>query len=207
MMTVVTVRHGPTEFSREKRIAGTLDVPLDSHRMAVFDEVKPVTEQFRAQVVVSSPLLRALESARLCTSLSEDAIIVRDDCAERNYGKLQGLQPEEIRRQFPTLEYVRVGNFSHSVDPPDGETFPQLRRRAESFHRYLRETHRGKRILVFSHQTFLQQFHGIFIGKDTFGCLSAEIHNLEFNYFYLDSHGDLTEHVVRRLAGDCYGGW
>lgn len=206
-MVVATVRHGPTAFGLERRIAGRLDVPLDPGRVSMLDEVKPAVTAFEAEVVVSSPLARALESARLCTSLPRDAIVIHDGCAERDYGDLEGLRREEIERRFPGVRYIRTGNRLHSVDPPRGETFPELRRRAESFCRYLLHVRPEKRILVFSHHTFLQQLHGVLAERDTYECLDADIHNLELNYFHLDSNGSLIGHEVQRAAGGSHGEW
>ena len=64
MIPLVIIRHGPTDWNVEKRIQGRSDLPLsDLGRQQVAKWVLPI--EFQDYRWVSSPLGRALETARL----------------------------------------------------------------------------------------------------------------------------------------------
>ncbi len=184
--SITTIRHAATAFAEQHKIAGRLDIPLSD--TGVMESLKlgselPLSEH---DVVISSPLGRALETARLVTGLPESEILIRPGCVERDYGEMQGLQPELIATLRPRVRYIKVGDYDHSLDPPLGESFAVLRARAELFLKDTLEEQRGRAVLIFSHQAFLQQLHGRLLGMDTYECLALDIGNLETNHFPLD---------------------
>ncbi len=104
-MEVVLVRHGETEWSRTGRHTGRTDVPLteEGERQA-----RAVGEALRGRefvLVLSSPLTRALSTARLA-GFEPD---LRDDLAEWNYGDYDGVTTPEIREKVPDWTVWRYG--------------------------------------------------------------------------------------------------
>jgi broad specificity phosphatase PhoE len=96
-MEVVLVRHGETEWSRDGRHTGRTDVPLTEHGE---EQARGVGEALRGRsfaLVLSSPLQRALETARLAGFSPE----VREDLAEWDYGAYEGRTTPEIRQEVP----------------------------------------------------------------------------------------------------------
>lgn len=204
---IATVRHGTTEFNRLKKIAGTIDIPLDKNGIEQTIKSRPIIKKVNFDIVISSPLSRALETARLSTGLPKNKIVIREECRERNYGEMQGLFPAQVKKLKPKILYVKSGIFFHSLNPPGGETFEQLRSRAEKFANYIFRYHQGKKIAVFSHQTFLQQFHGELLGRDPYNCLNQDIFTLEINYFLFHSLRKLKKHYIERIIKKDYNSW
>jgi broad specificity phosphatase PhoE len=140
---VVLVRHGETEWSRAGRHTGWSDPPLteEGERQA-----RAVGEALRGRsfaLVVSSPLARARETARLAGFEPE----LRDDLAEWDYGEYDGVTTPEIREQVPGWTIWRYG-------APGGERVDQLAVRAD---RVVAELLRvDGDVLVFSHGHFLR---------------------------------------------------
>jgi broad specificity phosphatase PhoE len=102
---VVLVRHGETEWSRDLRHTGRTDVPLteEGERQA-----RAVGEALRGRefaVVLSSPLRRALETARLAGFEPR----VREELAEWDYGDFEGIKTAEIREEIPDWTIWRYG--------------------------------------------------------------------------------------------------
>lgn len=199
-MRITTVRHAATAFGEEHKIAGRLDVPLSDVGVVESRKLGSELPSKEHDVVVSSPLSRAMETARLVTGLPESEILIRPGCVERDYGEMQGLQPELIGTLRPPVRYVKVGGYDHSLNPPLGESFPTLRARAELFLKDTLEEHRGRAVLIFSHQTFLQQLHGTLLGMDTYECLALDIGNLEMNQFAVDRDLGLITHTRQPWA-------
>jgi probable phosphoglycerate mutase len=140
---VVLVRHGETEWSRTGRHTGRSDPPLteEGERQA-----RAVGEALRGRsfaLVASSPLQRALETARLAGFEPE----VSDDLAEWDYGEYDGVTTPEIREQVPDWTIWRYGAAG-------GEGVEQVAARAD---RVVAEllTVEGN-VLVFSHGHLLR---------------------------------------------------
>ncbi len=207
MIRIITVRHAQTEFSLQKRIAGKLDVPISTEGLIKAKAVKPYFDSIGHDFVISSGLQRALQTAKFCTGLPIGEIEVRFDCSERDFGNLQGLTPEEVSQINGEVEYVKVGEHHHSLNPPGGETLNALRLRAKQFKTYLVDHFAEKSVVVFSHHTFLQQFHGSLAGRDTLECMASDIQPLEFNFFQLDSTANLIKHSIRRPIVDHCESW
>jgi broad specificity phosphatase PhoE len=104
-MEVVLVRHGETEWSRELKHTGRTDVPLTE---AGERQARGVGEALRGRefaLVLSSPLRRALDTARLAGFEPQ----LRDELAEWDYGDYEGLRTAEIREQVPDWTVWRYG--------------------------------------------------------------------------------------------------
>ena len=95
------VRHGETEWNAEGRFCGRTDVPLSEagRRQArlLGLRVKPL----RVIALYSSPLRRALETARIIGEVTGRESVVDPRLAELNYGAWEGLTLEEIKARNP----------------------------------------------------------------------------------------------------------
>ena len=96
------------------------------------------------------------------------------------------------------VQYVKVGQDYHSLNPPQGESFEKLRQRAEKFKHYVLTFSPKQTILIFSHYAFLQQFHGVLLNIDPYNCLEQEINILEFNFFELDASNQVKTHQEKQ---------
>jgi probable phosphoglycerate mutase len=150
-MEVVLVRHGETEWSRTGRHTGRTDLPLtpEGERQA-----RAVGEALRGRsfaLVVSSPLQRALQTARLAGFEPE----LRDELAEWDYGEYDGLTTPEIREQIPDWTVWRYGSLG-------GESVEQLASRADRVIQELLSVEGD--VLVFSHGHFLRVLTARWLG-------------------------------------------
>jgi broad specificity phosphatase PhoE len=119
---VTLVRHGDTEWSLSGRHTGWTDIPLveSGRRQAKLLGRRLAGRSFA--MVLSSPLSRALETCRLAGL--GDAVTVDPDLREWNYGDLEGLTSDEIRRSMP-------GWTIWSGPVPGGETADEVGQRAD----------------------------------------------------------------------------
>lgn len=189
-----TVRHGLTELNRDKRVGGRYDAPLIEEGRRQAREANGSFDGTRFDVVISSPLSRALETAEIIAGLRREDIVVEEECTERSFGEMEGLTPAQVRERLPQVRYVRIGHVDYSLNPPGGETFEQLHERAHRFLERTLELHGGKKILLFGHENFLQQLHGVIHGLGPMKSLERAILNCELNQFCLDADGSLISH-------------
>ncbi len=200
-----TIRHGETDFNRQKRYCGTMDVPLNDAGREDAIHVKNKLNGDHFDVIISSKLARAVETAQVL--LNNGAQFIQSElCNERNYGKLQGMTADEVKGIHPPLKYLYRGNDRHSLNPPGGETFRELRRRAEKFYKFLLGRFIGGNLLVVSHGVFLQQFHGLLRGKDWEDSLEKNVSNFEYTTFRFVER-QLVEETSINLAGREQSDW
>ncbi len=94
--TLILMRHGETAWNREKRIMGDLDVPLTEEGRAQCSSAAELLAAFEIDRIVTSPLVRAAESAgivahRLGLPVSTDPRLV-----EVRFGSWQGMTYAEV---------------------------------------------------------------------------------------------------------------
>ena len=196
MKTIILARHAPTAHNAGNVISGKIDTPLsdEGRRFAIdyIDANGPIT----ADRFVSSPLSRALDTARILFKLDAWEIEVDPDCMERDYGRMEGRQPDEIAAM--NIEYIEVGGIHHSVQPPGGESFDEVRGRAARFVDDLLDGDAAITACV-SHQTFLQQAHGVLLGEDAISSLAIDIRPLQITQFTIRPDG--TVEAEQLFAG------
>jgi len=95
---IYLVRHGETEWSRLGRHTGRTDIPLtEIGREQALDLGRRLAGH-RFAMVLTSPLARAAETARLAGFLDADAM---DELREWDYGAFEGQTSAEIRAEIP----------------------------------------------------------------------------------------------------------
>lgn len=197
---ISTIRHGLTELNRDRRVGGRLDVPLIEEGRQQAAEARARMDGTVFDVVVSSPLIRAIETAEIVTGWPRERIEIDELCTERSFGAMEGIDPAEVPVRFPHVKYLHIGHVAYSLNPPGGESFDALHERAHRFLDGLLARHRGRRILVVSHQNFLQQLHGVLRGMDPYESLEHDILNCEMNRFHLSRDGSLLSHTSEQLV-------
>lgn len=116
------VRHGETEWSRSGQHTGLTDVPLtDAGR----DQARLLRRKLghrQFALILSSPMSRALETARL--GGFGDRVEIDPELHEWNYGRYEGLTTAEIRTAVPGWTV-----WTHPI--PGGETADEVAARVD----------------------------------------------------------------------------
>lgn len=114
------IRHGETDWNRQQRLQGWSDIPLNATGMSQARKLATELEGAAFGSVISSDLVRAVETARL------SGLNARLDPAwrEMNFGSLEGAFWPALDTQ---TQAAMVG--FDSFEPPGGETAPVFRDR------------------------------------------------------------------------------
>lgn len=116
------IRHGETEWARDGRHTGRTDVPLtDLGRSQAVAAGRKIAGQAFAEVL-SSPLARALETARIAGFGNRIELV--DDLREWDYGDDEGRTTPDIRSERPGWSIWGEG-------PRNGETVDEVGVRAD----------------------------------------------------------------------------
>ena len=118
----VLVRHGETEWSLDGRHTGRTDLPLLPEGIEQARALRPVLGARTFAAVLTSPLVRARETAELA-GLGAGAV-VDPDLAEWDYGAYEGVTTNQIREKRPGWEL-----FADGV--PDGESIEDVAARVD----------------------------------------------------------------------------
>jgi phosphoserine phosphatase len=149
--TVIMVRHGQTEWNRVERFRGQADVPLNhTGLMQAASTGERIASSWKPVAVYSSPLSRAVKTAQATASLLNLAVQIHPDLADIDYGKWQGLTPEEVSVDWPEVLEAWY-KTPHLACIPGGESLAQLRNRAMAAINALAEHHLGQTIVVVGH--------------------------------------------------------
>ena len=119
---IVVVRHGETEWSREKRHTGRTDLPLTAEgREQATSLVAQLAGRSFATVFVS-PLQRARQTCEIAGF--GDRAVVDPDLIEWDYGEFDGLTGAEIQQRIPGWSLFGDGVIG-------GETIDDVAARAQ----------------------------------------------------------------------------
>lgn len=147
IMRLYIIRHGETDWNKEKKIQGHTDIPLNEYGRHLAEETAEGMKDILIDLCFTSPLLRAKETAQIVLGDREIPVIEEPRIMEIGFGSFEGKgsSTEAFRKFFSdTADYVA---------PEDGETVLQLYERTGAFLKELcgREDLKDKKILVSTH--------------------------------------------------------
>ncbi len=149
--TTLLLRHGQTLLSVEKRFSGGGDQPLTERGASQASAAADRLATSHADVIVTSPLRRARETARHVGARTNLDVLVEDGLRETDFGAWEGLTFGEVRARWP--EELSAWLADTSVPPPGGESFDATAERVAQARDRLLSTHAGLRLIVVSHVT------------------------------------------------------
>ncbi|MCE1179032.1 MAG: histidine phosphatase family protein [Micrococcales bacterium] len=179
---LVLVRHGQSmgnladAAAREKGL-GRLeldtrdaDTPLsedgEGQARAVRSLIEGLEGETRPQVVLSSPYVRAAETARISLEGTGLVPVLDERLRERDLGALDGLTGKGIRETMPEEAARRdhVGKFYYR--PLGGESWTDVIFRVRSILTDIRAEYHDEVVWVFSHQAVIMAFRYVLEGMD-----------------------------------------
>ncbi|MBQ8062694.1 MAG: histidine phosphatase family protein [Clostridia bacterium] len=123
-MELILVRHGKTEYNEQQKYCGALDPSLSEKGRAELEtaEVRRFLEENPPELVFSSPMKRALETADLlCQDFPALPLLVVPELRECDFGDFEGRAFEGDLEHDPAYQAWVDG---HCEDPIPGGDFP-----------------------------------------------------------------------------------
>lgn len=142
---IIVVRHGATEWSENGRHTSHTDLPLTAQGRAEAEALRARITGLALDVVLTSPRLRARETADLAGV--GDRAERDDNLREWEYGEYEGITTAEIRTTIPGWT-VWTGAC------PGGETVDEVGARADAV--LARVANVKGAVAIFSHGHFLR---------------------------------------------------
>jgi probable phosphoglycerate mutase len=149
---LVLVRHGATAHSADKRFSGRNDLPLNDLGAGQAAALARRAASFgAAAAVVSSPLVRTVQTATAIADALALPLRTVDDLAECDFGEWEGLTFAEVRAAHGAALAAWTG--SPDVAPPGGESFAAVGARVTRARDAMLTTHAGTTVVVVTHVT------------------------------------------------------
>lgn len=163
--SIVLVRHGETEWSRNGRHTGLTDIPLTETGIYKSELAGTLLAPRRFDLVLTSPLRRAVDTARYAgfPDAQPDARL-----HEWDYGAYEGLTTPEILAQLGHPWSIWDDGVPAGATP--GESVAEVTARADSLLDDIRpRLERGEHVLMFSHAHFIRALTGTWLGLTAAG--------------------------------------
>lgn len=109
MTELYLVRHGETEWSKSGQHTSTTDLPLTDDGRDQAELLYGRLDPADFGLILTSPRLRARETARLAGFTGDAAPVVDDDLVEWAYGDYEGRTSPDIRETRPDWDLWRDG--------------------------------------------------------------------------------------------------
>ena len=147
---LIVVRHGETDWNRELRFQGHIDVPLNDtgqeqvRRLGLRLASEPI------QHIVCSDLLRTQQTAAPAAQRLGLPVVTTVSLREQNFGVAEGMRGDEVRAQHPrSWEDWLLFKADHGIE--GGETTRQFHARVMAALSDIARLHDGQTVLVVTH--------------------------------------------------------
>lgn len=171
-MLLYIVRHGETEFNAERRLQGQYDAPLNKNGRDLAKKTGEELKDVSFDLVLTSPLERSVETAKLLLGNRQAPIIKDDRLKEFCMGEWEGLLFDEIQKRDVEQMFQKYWNDPmHYAGAPGGESTEQVFERAKDFFDEITQNqdYQDKTILISSHGgTIRAILHNVYDDKNDF---------------------------------------
>lgn len=124
------VRHGETDWNRDKRFQGQIDVPLNDYGRVQAGQAATFLQALPIDRAVSSPMLRPKETAEIILQAHPDVELhLNSLLCEISHGQWEGKLEAEIEAEYPG-ELTQWQKAPETVQMPEGENLQQVWQRA-----------------------------------------------------------------------------
>jgi len=149
-LRLFVVRHGETEWVRERRFAGSRDIPLTAAGRDQCAAVARALASATVAAVYASPLERARASAEVIAKPHGLAVRIVPAFSEMTFGSWEGLTRDEARARDPEA-WAQWRSAPHLLKLAGGETIAEVAARVTAGVEALQAAHEGHTVVLVSH--------------------------------------------------------
>lgn len=135
-MRIYLIRHGETVLNQKKCYYGVTDVALSDKGIQQGVRLSLFFKDVSVDRVISSPLIRAVQTAELVMQGRGPVLQTDDRLKEQDFGIFEGYTHQELTERYPK-EYKAWNENYSDYRIPGGESFREVRDRVDSFIREL----------------------------------------------------------------------
>lgn len=127
---VLLIRHGETDWNRNRRFQGRSDLPLNPTGRDQARALALALKDEPLNAIYSSPLVRAMETVNQIMAFHPSVPVFNEEgLVEMDLGDFEGLEAQHWAEQYPDFRKSWQENPA-SVKMPGGESLPEVQVRA-----------------------------------------------------------------------------
>jgi broad specificity phosphatase PhoE len=158
-LRIYIARHGETEWNREGKMQGWQNSNLTENGKANALKLGESLKNISFAKIYSSPLGRALDTAKHIRGERDTEIILKDSLKEMGFGCWEGVDHEEVRSKYPEQRH-NFWHKPHQYCPVDGESYQELISRVDGFLKEIFSDVSEDNILIVTHAAVIKAiFH------------------------------------------------
>ena len=192
------MRHGETAWNREGRVMGRNPIELDAEGRAQVTASIPFARLLKPELIVTSPLARARQSAEIIAAGVGSVPMAEDpQLSEVLYGRWEGMVYDDL---IHDADYLNYRDHPLDTPTPGGETIAQVQSRGVEAVRRAVGDNNDKRILFVSHGDIIRTILCYFMRLELAHFRRIRVDNAAFSGFQLV--GDFAEMKFLNLMPD-----
>lgn len=154
--TLYLVRHGETVYTPERRFSGygKHDPELSAKGLIQAEAVASVMPRYGADMIISSPLMRTMQTAEKIKSTTNLEITQDMEWVEASFGEWDGMSPSEVQAKWP--EDYEKWLSTTAFRPPGGESYEEVLSRVDALLNDVVDRYPAKKIIVSTHSVVIR---------------------------------------------------
>ena len=150
MLNVYLLRHGETQWNADgNKYCGRTDIPLTQKGISQAELVHHQLKNIDFDAVYSSPLQRALRTARIASGKND--VVTDERLIEFSFGNWEGKTKEEFIPEAPALWERWCNNPATTKAGGTGETANEVVERVDHFFEFILKKFPSGNVLVVGH--------------------------------------------------------
>lgn len=191
-MNLYVIRHGQTDWNVSGLYQGHTDIPLNSNGIKQASMLGKKLENINFDIVLSSPLSRAYDTAKICLSGRDIPIVIDNNLIERSFGKLEGFSPDN----FVDCSNDLLLDYSKNYSGYNVEPIHNLFKRVYSFLDDLLIKYSNKTILLATHNSITIAIECYFNGiSENAKLIDLALKNGEYRHYVIKESGNNDEKI------------
>ena len=196
MITLILARHGETDWNKNGLLQGSSDfAKLNNVGKKQAKALGKALLKFNVDIIYSSPLKRASETAEIINKILKKEIVFDDALKERGWGDWEG---RDAAVEFLRLEKMDIRTRFNFM-PPNGESWKEFEIRLIKSVEKIVENNNDKRVLIVTHGGSIRALVPVIKKVPREQTLHLKFANTSISIFKLNKD-DVEEELINDIA-------
>ncbi|HKL13240.1 MAG TPA: alpha-ribazole phosphatase [Halanaerobiales bacterium] len=184
---IVLVRHGETEWNKNSRYQGVMDVDLNEKGQKQAQQLYEFLKDEEFDTIYSSTLKRAYETIQDIAKYQNKEVITIADLMEIDFGKWEGLTFSEIEKDYPDLA-KKWAKDPTCCKPPEGEHIKEVEQRVGKTIDKIVDDNPDQKILIATHGGIVRIVFAYLLDLPLSRIFSIEVENVSISRIKFYKH-------------------
>ncbi len=184
---VVLVRHGETDWNKNSRYQGVMDIELNEKGQTQAKKLYKRLKDEEFDRIYSSTLKRAYETVSEIADYQNKEVITIADLMEIDFGQWEGLTFSEIEEKYPDLA-KKWAKDPTCCKPPEGEHIKEVETRVGKTIDKIVDENDGNKILIATHGGIVRIMMAYLLDLPLSRIFSIEVDNVSVSRIKFYKH-------------------